>query len=171
MLVVATLIVMRVPSIYNVLGTRIVEMISILQGYRVPGGDVSRLLLFSYGIDWFQDSPLLGIGINNYRVLSNITYPFVGRNFYAHSNLVELLVDVGIIGTLIYYSAFFYMIKEAMKKKIVFSKIVIVLATTFLLHDILSMSYYDLGMQVFICIGFILLRLPVPMNERKYLLQ
>lgn len=156
-LIFALLIVMSIPSVYNVLGVRVVEMFGILNGE--AKGDVSRLLLISLGIEWFKEAPWLGIGINNFRVLSDVTPPFVGKNFYAHSNLMELLVDIGVIGTLIYYSGFFYLIRKALKQAAIYSKIIITIATTLLIHDIVSMSYYEFCPQLIICIGFIMLNI------------
>ncbi len=149
-------IVMEIPQFYNVLGVRIAEAIDIVSG-NTEGGDSSRFLLFLYGVEWFQEHPILGIGINNYRVLSNVTPPFVGKNFYAHSNIIEMLVDVGIVGFLIYYSFIVILLKRAISNfSNNISKLVLSLTITIFIHDIISMSYYEWEMHFLICITFIL---------------
>ncbi len=149
-------VIMEVPQFYNVLGVRIIEALDIASG-NTEGGDSSRLLLFLYGVEWFQDNPFLGIGINNYRVLSNVTPPFVGKNFYAHSNFIEMLVDVGIVGFLVYYSFVFTLLKRAVATfSSNISKLVLALTITIFLHDIISMSYYEWEMHFLICITFVL---------------
>lgn len=152
------LLIIKVPSVYNVLGKRVVEMVEILKvGQSFTGkGDNSRLILFYYGIEWFQENPILGVGINNYRVLSNVTPPFVGRNFYAHSNIIELLVGIGIIGTLIYYSFIYFILKTARKNNSQYFKIIITIGIIFIIHDIFSMSYYEYEMQFLLCVAYIL---------------
>jgi hypothetical protein len=160
-LIFAYFLVMKIPVFYNIVGVRIMDGLNIVSGNSTGAEDSSRVLLFAYGLEWFQDNPILGIGINNYRVLSNITPPFVGKNFYAHSNIIELLVDVGIVGSIIYYRYVFSLLKGAFKsvKQNVVSRIVIALAVTLFVHDIFSMSIYEWEMQFLICITFVLLSL------------
>ncbi|PXY02986.1 hypothetical protein DF185_02520 [Marinifilum breve] len=160
-LIFAYFLVMKIPVFYNIVGVRIMDGLNIVSGNSTGAEDSSRFLLFVYGLDWFQDNPILGIGINNYRVLSNVTPPFVGKNFYAHSNIIELLVDVGIVGFIIYYRYVFILLRGAFKaaKDNVVSRIIIALTVTLFVHDIFSMSFYEWEMQFLICITFVLLSL------------
>jgi hypothetical protein len=70
-------------------------------------------------------------------------------------------VDVGIVGSIIYYRYVFSLLKGAFKsvKQNVVSRIVIALAVTLFVHDIFSMSIYEWEMQFLICITFVLLSL------------
>lgn len=101
-------LVMNYEPLYYTMGYRIEELVNILTGHETGTEDSSRRELIKYGFEWFQDRPILGYGLNCYRRLSNATSMFAGRNFYAHNNYVELLVDVGIVGLLIYYWAYIY---------------------------------------------------------------
>ena len=85
------------------------DMWSVLTNDTSGEEDTSRVTLFQYGMNWFLDNPILGVGINNFRVLSTKTSEFAGMSFYAHNNYVELLVDIGIVGIVIYYSAYYYL--------------------------------------------------------------
>ena len=100
-------LIMNVEIFYEAIGTRIEDMIAILSDDTTGDEDNSRIQLINLGIEKFFDNPILGVGANNFRVLSETIYP--GRNFYAHNNYIELLVDVGIIGFLVYYSAYYYL--------------------------------------------------------------
>jgi O-antigen ligase len=165
--VLSFVLITKVPYFYNVLGVRVFDMFEIIkQGQDFSGGaDNSRFLLFIYGFEWFQESPAIGSGINNYRVLSNITPPFVGRNFYAHSNIIEMLVGVGIVGTIIYYSIIYFLIRRAKSINSAYYKVVITIGLTFLFHDIFSMSYYEYEMQLLLCTSYILIGLKKENNK------
>lgn len=160
-LVFSYFLIMKIPVFYNIVGVRIMDGLNLISGNGTGAEDSSRFLLFVYGIEWFQDNPILGIGINNYRVLSNVTPPFVGKNFYAHSNIIELLVDVGLVGLIIYYRYTVTLLIRAFNsvQQNVISRIIIALTVTLFVHDIFSMSFYEWEMQFLICITFILLSL------------
>ena len=64
-----------------------------------------RTLLIKHGLEEFKDSPLMGVGINNAHYLG---IKYTGYDFYMHNNYVELLVSIGIIGTMIYYLLLLY---------------------------------------------------------------
>lgn len=74
-LLLALVIVMKIPSFYNVIGVRIVEMALVMKtGIEMnPEADTSRLRLMMLGFEWFTEKPWFGYGINNFRVMSNNT--------------------------------------------------------------------------------------------------
>lgn len=155
-LVAGTNLIMDIPFLYEVLGSRVEDAINIVSGNEQGGEDVSRMFLVTYGLGWFQDNPIIGYGINNFRVLSNSSSMFAGYNFYAHNNYVEMLVDVGIIGFLIYYSFYFYIWK---KMKGHFSdsplnKWILVLLVARLFTDFAMVSYYSFTSNLILCLCF-----------------
>ncbi len=99
------LVVTQVSFLYKIIGIRFEHMIDFVLGrpitkeFSIPMRDY----MIRFGMDLFKDRPLLGHGINNYRVLLGEAK---GWNTYAHNNLVELLVGTGIIGVLAYYSIY-----------------------------------------------------------------
>ena len=166
--IITVVIVMKVPVLFSNIGERLLEMINILNEGEYAGGDASRLFLANYGIEWFKQSPLFGYGINCFRVMSDTQTIFAGRNFYAHNNYVELLVDVGIVGFMIYYYLYFYMLK---KKKYVQENIRPVFMGIFiflLFVDIANVSYYDPIIQLVIVLEFLIIQLSKQNKNKKH---
>lgn len=64
-----------------------------------------RLQLYDYGWKMAVKHPVLGMGLNNFRVVlaknSNSS-----KGVYSHSNMIELLASTGFIGFAIYYSIY-----------------------------------------------------------------
>ena len=87
--------------LYNLVGNRLESMISGFMGGKTDGSTSTRLHLIEAGMKWFKDRPLFGYGLSNFKAL-NIIYR--NSQYYAHNNYVELLVNCGLVGTIIYYS-------------------------------------------------------------------
>lgn len=67
------------------------------------GNDASALtrqLLYREAVAFFSDSPLIGIGLDQFRYHS-VT------GLYAHSDYAEVLADTGLIGCFLYFSIYF----------------------------------------------------------------
>ena len=144
--------VMNIPSLYSVIGRRIKSFLS----YFIGSGNVDRSTLLrigmiDYGFLWFKERPILGYGINNY---SKLYGSITGWYTYSHNNYIELLVGVGIIGTVIYYSSYLYLIKNALGKKNLFSAFAFVLIITIMITEIGLVSYVAFYIQLLICFGF-----------------
>lgn len=148
--------IMHVPFMYEMMGSRIEEMFDIMSGTTSGGEDISRLMLIEYGIEWFKEKPIFGYGINNFRVLSDGTWMFAGRNFYAHNNYLELLVGVGVVGFLIYYSCYVHFWRK-LRKNVAGNSLnswVVVMIIVSLFLDFTIVSYYDLVRNLILCICF-----------------
>lgn len=65
-------------------------------------------------ISLWQQRPLIGSGLNNfaYYVANDTWYT---KNRYAHDNYVELLADLGLIGTILYYLIYVYVIVKIVR--------------------------------------------------------
>lgn len=154
---------MNVEVFYQAIGVRIEEMINILTNNTVGNEDTSRIQLVRFGLKKFLDHPFLGVGINNYRVLSEQIYP--GKNFYAHNNYVELLVDVGLIGLIIYYSAYVYIFHRLRKHSdegANWGKAFVLILVFLGFFEVL---YYEPLEQMFFCLCFCMDEL----NDKKLL--
>lgn len=111
-----------------------------LESYLSVTGNISdniRAELIRYGLDLFYENPFLGYGLNNYHL-------FHWSGVYSHNNYIEVLVSLGIIGFIIYYSvfinsAFVLIIKRKNLKPIHF----------LLAFSILSSFVFDYGMVQF----------------------
>ena len=153
-----------IPILYDTIGVRLLEMVGMILEGGDAEGDVTRFFLYKYGFEWFLDKPLLGRGINTYRILSDATPEFWGFNWYAHSNFVELLVDIGIIGTVLYFIWYYTCIKKNLhilnntndKAQGNSSLFIVTLVLTFIIFELFAVTYYDWFSQVFIAYMFAL---------------
>ena len=149
-------LLLDIPFLYEVLGSRVEDLLNIATNQTKGTEDISRLMLVEYGLDWFKERPILGYGINNFRILSNNTAMFAGKNFYSHNNYIELLVGVGIVGFLIYYSCYYYFWKH-LHKRIVDSHLytwAAALLVVLLFLDTAQVSYYAFIPNLIICVCF-----------------
>ena len=84
-----------------------------------------------------MENPLLGYGLNNYHL-------FHWSGVYSHNNYIEVLVSLGIIGFIIYYSIFINSATVLIKKREYLKPIHFLLA-----FSILSSFVFGYGMVQF----------------------
>ncbi|MDI9461664.1 MAG: O-antigen ligase family protein [Saccharofermentanales bacterium] len=110
-------------------------------------------LRFAYndlGLQLFRQSPLIGIGIGNANLYTQILF---GNNHYLHNNYVELLACGGLIGFFLYYSIHLYILFFLWKYRKYRDKefdICLVLLLINLIVDYGAVSYYDKGRYLFL---------------------
>lgn len=105
---------------------------------------ITRLRLQEIGIEIFQKHPYFGIGIDNAGIYGGIAYGL--DKYYMHNNYVELLADVGIVGTLLYYSIYIIMLAKMLIHRRFHDRQFNILLTILLIHlflDIGNVSYID----------------------------
>lgn len=94
------------------------------------------------GIKIFKDAPILGMGIDNPRLVVNELF---GKNQYLHNNFVELLAGTGLLGTVAFYSMDVYFalcFRKLYRKKDSELMLCILLAVCLLVMDFGKVSYY-----------------------------
>lgn len=95
--------IFNIPILYHLIGFRMEGLLGI---FRASGaGDASaytRLNMMKYGMDMFKKNPISGVGFGNYGYYAYRYYGLFAQT-YAHSNYIELLADLGIIGFILYY--------------------------------------------------------------------
>lgn len=69
-------------------------------------GSFTRLIFYWDALKIFQTSPLIGQGAESWEYLYRATQTFYYNAKFVHSNLFQLLVDVGLFGVISYYSLF-----------------------------------------------------------------
>lgn len=96
---------LHVPYIYDMVGSRMEMMLKgIMHAGQTDGSTSLRLAMINWGIEWFKLKPWFGYGINNYmNLLGTMDTSFGTSGVYAHNNYIEMLVNLGLIGTIIYY--------------------------------------------------------------------
>jgi len=148
-------VIMKVPFFYSIIGWRVEEMIEALLG--IGSGDSSfqsRKVLISAAIDAWMESPIIGHGLDCFRIFGKIA---TGRDYYAHNNYVELLADIGVVGTLIYYSAHIYAgrkLLRQLKNRDRTAMLCLTLLGIVLMVDIACVSYVDFLFEIVIMILF-----------------
>ncbi len=96
---------------------------------------IERKKLIEGGLDLYFSNPIIGVGINNFRV-------FFEK--YAHNNFIELLVGVGIIGATIFYSIYIVILKEIKKmQNSVIKRYFFAMILVLLFMDFTTVSYFD----------------------------
>ncbi len=101
-------LVTNVPALYNVLGSRLDDLFRTLQGTSGNMSTLARIDMIRVGLNMFSHQPLFGYGIGNFAIKSGI-------GMYAHNNYIELLTGIGIVGFIIYYSLYIYLLINLMR--------------------------------------------------------
>ena len=137
----AYVILMKIPFIYNAIGYRIESLIVTLQGGTGDESSMSRQSYIELALKYFKDRPVLGHGINCFRVLDG------AHETYSHNNYVELLFSVGIVGTVSYYLMYVYVLIRGLARYILtgskYALISIAFIIAFAVNDIAVVSYYE----------------------------
>lgn len=111
-----------------------------LESYLSVTGNTSdnlRAELIRFGLELFMENPFLGYGLNNYQL-------FHWSGAYSHNNYIEVLVSLGIVGFVIYYSMFINSAFALIKKREYLKPIHFLLA-----FSILSSFVFGYGMVQF----------------------
>lgn len=113
----------------------------------------------------FKERPIIGIGTNGFRAyLEQIKYR--GTIAYSHCNYTELLATLGIIGFILYYSLYFYILKDSLYKYNS-NNLAIILCLSFIVVQTIFeygfVSFYMLEFQLLI----VLMLMNSQMSEKK----
>ncbi len=126
----------QVEFLFEYIGRRFTDFIDSLSSlsHSADSSTAIRKRLIEFGLTAFQSNPLLGYGLDNFRTLTS------GQ--YAHNNPVELLVGVGLLGVVTYYSIHAFLLKKiyAMKQSEL-KYILYFFVLSILLMDLTTVSY------------------------------
>lgn len=154
--VLLVLLVLKVPFLYNLLGYRIESLFYFLSTSGTEEGSINiRVAMIQYGIECFKSKPILGYGMDNYRVLYGA---YAGWATYSHNNYIELLVGIGLIGTVIYYSLYLICLRNGLRQGDLLSKYFMGVLLILLICDISTVSYDNYATQLLLCLGYEALR-------------
>lgn len=151
-------ILFSVPWAYEILGTRIIDFIDSIYSGNL-GQDAIRFDMIKIGIERFKQKPLIGYGLGNYRVFLNEA---IGYSTYSHNNFIELLVSVGLIGFIIYYAIYIYIIRRLVinyYSEVDLAALLLAMMIGLLIIEIGLVSYYSTFYQLIISISFVGLKL------------
>ena len=148
-LLILLFLIFKVDILYNSIGIRVIQMLSYFFDTKigVDPSTVSRMNFLKDSWDVFLKNPILGIGIGGYKYVNN--YEFV----WAENTVLELLADVGIVGTCIYYYLHFEILKSVIKrikKRNDFDVQIIVIFVCLIFIDLTMVSYYNYVLQFYL---------------------
>lgn len=99
------IIIINIPIFYNSIGYRIENMVDLFkEGSTDEASLNTRMRLIEKGKLAFNQRKILGWGLDNFKYVIN------NGGYYAHNNFVEILVSGGIIGFIIYYLKYVYVL-------------------------------------------------------------
>lgn len=104
-----------------------------------------RMEFIRIGLEQFVKTPIFGIGIGNSPVI-------IGANTYLHSNYIELLACGGIVGTLIFYAPYLYLLKRllSVKEKYYSLRVAISMLISQIILDIAQVTYFSKETYIFL---------------------
>lgn len=157
--------------LYNVLGQRIEGFIyTINSDDRMSvdystGVDVStsaRLFLIQDAYNTFKQNAFLGVGTNCFKEVGTM------KGKWAENNFFELLADLGIIGFILYYSLYIYIITNLLKRirdRNIYDILLIACLISFLIIDFTMVTYMNNTLQLNLAIIYAINR--IRMKESK----
>lgn len=100
-IMIIAVLLLQLPM-FSVMNERLQGLINGLRGSGSVDGSTSiRFTLVEIGKEIFCDNPIVGIGIDNAKIIAE---RILGRkDFYLHNNYWEILADGGIVGFIVYY--------------------------------------------------------------------
>lgn len=153
-----------IPYLYQSIGYRFEQMFDTLKGQQSGTSTIERMNLIEQGLIIWKNNKLFGVGLNNFSIAQGISSTY--RGVYAHCNYVELLADLGIIGTLIYY---IYPLLICLKYKIKNSVMLLLktLVIVELIYDIGLVSYNDVFIILILSLAYFAYREQNITNVKK----
>jgi len=153
-----------IPIFYEIAGSRIENTLKFIRNEEINERSIStRNYMIRFGFDMFKERPLIGYGIDNFRVLLEKS---INMKTYAHNNYIELLVDVGILGVIIYYAIYVQAVLylKKIKDDVGLKYIFLTLFFCLFIIDLASVNYYIKHTYFIFAMSSVLIKL----NEKEY---
>lgn len=170
-LIVSLLLIYRlmlsVPWLYEVAGSRVESLFASVSGQSVSSSNTARMNMIQYGLNWFMDSPIIGYGAANYKMLFQANY---GRMRYAHNNYIEVLVGGGLIGFAIYYYVYVKLLIKAFRRPwqgSIMGALPIILVISTMLSDMVVVTKGFFNNHWFLCLSMCILDVSSKLNANK----
>ena len=132
------ILIFKIPAFYNSIGFRVESFFGNLSGSNVNSYDgnsyLKRQQLKQIAYEWIDKKPIFGNGIGNF--VDEIGYG-------AENNVLQILIDYGIFGLIIYYSFIFFLFKQIFirEKKTILYSMFSVIIISILIQDYGSVTY------------------------------
>lgn len=122
---------------------------------KVDNSTIVRNQMTQLGLEWFLKYPIFGVGIGNPHILAG---KYLAFDTYLHNNFVELLCGGGIVGFLLYYGAYAYLLVKLFQYRNVNKEYVgigFVWIVLMLIMDYGMVSYYTKEQWLYLMIHFL----------------
>lgn len=142
---------------FGKMGERFEKMFKTLSGSttNIDGSTYQRMKMLEGGLEYFSRYPVLGIGLENSGI---ITHEYLGFSTYLHSNYIELLATLGMVGAVLYYIMYFVPLKSIFKpalKSDIYAILAFSLIIIYAVVDIALVSYYSKMTYLYIILFFL----------------
>lgn len=134
-MVVIFLGVIRMPM-FETVRTRMEGAVNVLKGGDGDSSAEMRMNMIKDGWTLFKERILTGYGARNYAVVSRY-------RTYAHNNFIEILVDFGLIGFVLYYLVYWNALKNLWKMRTDAGKALFCIFLVRFMMEIAAVTYYD----------------------------
>mgnify|MGYP000853091197 CR=1 FL=1 len=95
--------IFNIPILYELIGFRMEGVFGLFNpSYTIDASSYTRINMMKYGIDMFKKHPFTGVGFGNYGYYAYHYYDLFTET-YAHSNYIEILAGLGVVGIFLYY--------------------------------------------------------------------
>lgn len=151
--------VMHIPLLYHYIGQGLESLLGFLADTGRDTSAAGRETRALWGLYWFEQQPVLGHGVMNYNYLFQQAEPWSAM-IVADNNYIELLVNYGVVGLVVYYSLFVRAALFALRnrKRLISEEIVITgILLALAVGDYGSSSYLYLHSQMLLALTVILL--------------
>ncbi len=103
----------NVKFIYLQIGSRFETLLNqLFYGSGGSHSDVERMEFIKSGIKLARCNPMFGYGINNFK---EVIGQYMSAYTYSHNNYIEILIGLGSVGFILYYSTYYYTIEKLFK--------------------------------------------------------
>jgi hypothetical protein len=113
---VVLVFIMTDETAYYAIGRRLNSMFNFVfesQTTKTDNSMYMRLYYINLAQEMFAESPILGKGMGNFaKIIDNV---YMLNGVYSHNNFWQILSELGIVGFVIYYSMYFYLIVKLAK--------------------------------------------------------
>ncbi|MGH4140377.1 O-antigen ligase family protein [Clostridium sp.] len=147
MVVICYLLIMNVPTLYNIIGNRVQAGFSMFSSNEIEEGSlVSRISYINLGWDYIKDNPWRGYGLDCFALIDG------SYGVYSHNNFIEILFSSGIIGFVIYYINYIIIIIKGFHMKVEeksYTKLFTTITLILIFAEYGMVTYFDRATIIF----------------------